>query len=235
MICLGVFELDDNKRRQIRDVIACYTIQRNCELDVMWFSKESSAALIKKYAHKIQIAFISLNNEMGEGIARELYTYNKDSLIVFYKDSPCHIEPLLESRPKAFHLWKYGQEALKDKLDIVLKELSESYKIFRYQTKRMIYMYPQSNIKYFQSDLKYVIIHKLGKDNAEHIYAKLSDIENNLDRRFLRIHKSFIVNTAFIERIDKKNHTVYLRDGEELPISDMQYKRVIEFMDKCSE
>lgn len=226
MICLAVFDTDKERRGQIKELLTRYTIQRDCELDVLWFSKCESG-VIEKYARRIQIAFISLDDENGRELARELYLHNSDALIVFYKSASCEIAPLLESRPRAFHLWDCENETLSDKLDEIFTELSRSYKIFRYQTKRMVYMYPQSSIKYFQSDLKYVRIRQAGSGEDERIFARLADIEKNLGAEFLRIHKSYIVNTAFVERLDKKTHMIYLSDGEELPVSDAQYKRVL--------
>ena len=64
--------------------------------------------------------------------------------------------------------------------------------------------------------------------NEEYLaYSKLDDTERHLnDRNFLRIHKSFLVNMRFIERIN--SYRVYLKTGCVLPIPKARYADVRE-------
>ena len=39
-------------------------------------------------------------------------------------------------------------------------------------------------------------------------------IEKNLNEDFVRCHRSVIVNTKYIESVDRINHIIYLKDGE---------------------
>ncbi len=54
------------------------------------------------------------------------------------------------------------------------------------------------------------------------------EIESSLSSTFLRTHKSYIVNKTYIEKIDKTNRLAVLINGEDLPISNSQYSKVLE-------
>ena len=59
------------------------------------------------------------------------------------------------------------------------------------------------------------------------LYEKLDNIEKELQKyRFLRIHKSFLVNTKYIESIS--NYRVLLKDGRILPVPRDKYQKVKE-------
>ncbi|MBQ8621403.1 MAG: LytTR family transcriptional regulator [Oscillospiraceae bacterium] len=227
MICLGVFETDPERKNTIKEWLVRYSIRQNCELELLWFMEEDPISKMEKYAPKLQIALISLDNENGALIGGALYGKNQDCRILYYRGGPCELEPLLASRPISFYLWETGREAFLEKLDRVYQEVLLARTTFRYETKNKMYLLPKGNILYFQSDLRYVNICLLQGENPR-ILAKLSEIEQLAGEGFLRIHKSYLVNPAHILWMDKKNHSVLLTNGEQLPVSDAQYERACE-------
>lgn len=58
-------------------------------------------------------------------------------------------------------------------------------------------------------------------------YSKLKDIENFLDERFYRCHKSYIVNIENIESIDKKQKIVRMKNGQQCYISLINMKGLL--------
>lgn len=58
-------------------------------------------------------------------------------------------------------------------------------------------------------------------------YGKLKDIENFLDERFYRCHKSYIVNIENIEFIDKKQKIVRMKNGQQCYISLINMKGLL--------
>ncbi|MBQ6381288.1 MAG: response regulator transcription factor [Clostridia bacterium] len=82
-----------------------------------------------------------------------------------------------------------------------------------------------NNIKYFSSSGRIVTVHL--KKSDRDFYAKLDDVEQSIeDSKFLRIHKSFLVNSAFVQKIDNTN--LYMDDGLVLPVSRDRCKEVKE-------
>lgn len=227
MICLAVFEPDPSRKATIKDWLVRYTVQRNCEMELLWFVDPDPIRKIEKHAEKIQIALVGLDSEKGMDAGKVLYEKNPDCRILYYRISPCELEPLLPTRPISFYLWDDGREAFLEKLDAVYNDVLLTQTTFRYETKNKMYLLPKRNILYFQSDLRYVNICLLHGENPR-ILAKLSQIEQFAGDFFVRIHKSYLVNPRHVLWMDKKNHLVLLTNGEQLPVSDAQYEKACE-------
>ncbi len=77
-----------------------------------------------------------------------------------------------------------------------------------------------------QSD--YIAIHSDGRDYLK--TQRISDLETQLDpKSFVRVHRSFIVNLAFlqgIERFGSDGHAARLKSGKRVPISRSGYERL---------
>ncbi|SHN03723.1 two component transcriptional regulator, LytTR family [Cyclobacterium lianum] len=134
----------------------------------------------------------------------------------------------------------FSRERLKQALDKVMKEFQEnrvnSYKSppmggempVRERLERLvvktgskIHIIPVEKVTYLAADGDYVKIVSAGNS-----YLKLNtmtDLEHALDpSRFVRIHRSYLVNILEISKIEpyqKENHLVFLRDGSQLPVS----------------
>ena len=100
-----------------------------------------------------------------------------------------------------------------------LKKLNTSF--FTVKTSSSVKNIPLSDILYFESNKRVLIVHIKGEDHS--FYGKLDDIEDSLKNdNFIRIHRSYIVNISFIDRIIRdfsSNLLVVLTDDTELPIS----------------
>ena len=83
-------------------------------------------------------------------------------------------------------------------------------------------------IRYIESNMHKLIFNVLGKKQAQYrLYGKLDDIEPELLKYdFLRVHKSFLVNSKYIVEI--VNYKAYLNDGVALPIPRERYQKVKE-------
>lgn len=84
------------------------------------------------------------------------------------------------------------------------------------------------SIDHIEAQDDYVQISADGKRYLKH--GSLSELDAQLDpARFVRIHRSWIVNIAAIARIEpvsKDNHCAVLKDGARLPISRSGYQKV---------
>lgn len=227
MIYAAVFDNDNDNFQTIKELFTKYTIQEDTDIDTIHFFGNITEDKIQRYASDIPFALVSLDMENGKEIGEAIYRNNTNCRILYYGKEKGDLEPLLCSRPIAHHALRSGKEALFDKIKEIILEISNATDTFRFETKRLAYFFPYRDILYFQSDLKYVNICKSNK-RTEMIYAKLSEIEEKLGHVFVRIHKSYIVNRSYIDSIDKKSHKVIMKNGEELPISDAQYKNVVE-------
>ncbi len=94
------------------------------------------------------------------------------------------------------------------------------------KSRHKVTVIPVEEIVYLEAEGDYVMIHT--KD-ARHLKEKtMKYFESHLDPgQFIRIHRSFIVNAKFIDRIeyyDKENYAVLTKTGAKLRASTSGYK-----------
>ena len=243
MFCIGLYETDKSRRGSMRERIVRYAMQADIEVSVLYITGEALPADIGKYAKQMQIALLSMDSPEYLELGKNIYRGNPECRICFYKSEKCDLEPVLEARPIGFYRLRERPEAqgdhrtgtadnpfFGDKLDSFVKDILAAGGAFRYETRKNAFFLPLQDILYFQSDLKYVDIH-LRENPDQRIYGRLTDIEQALEKdglsnRFIRIHKSYLVNIRHIVLLDKVNHTVALISGEQLPVSGAQYAMV---------
>ncbi|WP_432383425.1 LytR/AlgR family response regulator transcription factor [Duganella sp. P38] len=83
-------------------------------------------------------------------------------------------------------------------------------------------------IEHIEAQDDYVQIRSEGKSYLKN--QRMSELEEQLDgEQFLRIHRSYIVNIAFVDRIEqatKDSHVAVLKDGSRIPISRSGYQKI---------
>jgi two-component system LytT family response regulator len=91
---------------------------------------------------------------------------------------------------------------------------------------------PADSIDYIEAQDDYVQVVAAGKAWLKS--QRLSELEEQLDPgAFLRVHRSYIVSLAAIERIDpagKDSHCAVLRGGARIPVSRSGYQKLREIM-----
>jgi len=92
---------------------------------------------------------------------------------------------------------------------------------------------PVNKLEYAEAQDDYVALSFQGKKHLKQ--QTLSSLEKTLDAtRFLRIHRSYVVNLDFVAKIEpygKDNHVVVLSTGSQLPVSRSGYARLREFLE----
>src|SRR5476649_1445350 len=92
----------------------------------------------------------------------------------------------------------------------------------------MVHVIASDKIDYIEAQDDYVQIRSEGKSYLKN--QALSELEAQLEpERFLRIHRSYIVNIDCVSRIEqatKDSHVAILKDGSKLPISRSGYQKI---------
>lgn len=157
-----------------------------------------TARKIREVDSKMEIIFItSLIDYVQEGYEVRAYRY----LL-----KPIELEELKK------HVLNCINEIEKNKNHyILIKNKSNTYKIY------------SNEITYIEVQKKDMLIHTINKDF--HVRYSLEKVEKDLNLdKFVRCHKSFLVNLTYVENI--KSNTAILESGEEVPISRYRYKRL---------
>lgn len=79
---------------------------------------------------------------------------------------------------------------------------------------------PLSDIYYMESQNHKIAVHM--KDGILEYYAKMSDLEEELQGQFCRVHKGYLVNLSYVDEYNKTEVT--LTNGEKLLISKYKYE-----------
>ncbi len=97
-----------------------------------------------------------------------------------------------------------------------------------------VFIIPIAKLDYAEAQDDYIA---LCSDGRKHLKQQtISSLESALDpSRFLRIHRSYIVNLERVARIEpygKDSHVAVLHNGTQLPVSRAGYARLREFLDR---
>ena len=97
-----------------------------------------------------------------------------------------------------------------------------------------VFIIPIAKLDYAEAQDDYIALCAEGKKHLKQ--QTISSLESALDpSRFLRIHRSFIVNLERVARIEpygKDSHVAVLHNGTQLPVSRAGYARLREFLDR---
>ena len=229
MLCIGLYEPDIERCRKMRERIVGYSMRANLDFSVYYIMDGAHRA--EKYVPMLHLALISMDADGALPLAREIYRANPACRIGYYKSQACDLEPALGARPISFYRWETGTGSFDRKLGEMLEDILSAGEVFRYETRKTSLILPVQDILYFQSNLKYVEIIMTDPTQAHSIFGKLTDVEllleeQGLSHRFLRIHKSYIVNIQQVQLLNKTEHRIVLKNGEQLHISNVYYPLV---------
>lgn len=161
-------------------------------------------------------------------IARLVRRQNFVSSIIFVAVKEKKSSDIFLYRPSAVLTNIENNEQIKNALVWTCQEQLRANPIFTIRNKEEVLRIPYSDILWFESRQRIVILHSRNQEIS--FYAKLSDVYELLPEEFfLRCHQSYIVNCNKISRIDKVQNCIYLTTGHAVGISRNYYQNVISF------
>jgi len=169
---------------------------------------------------KFDLIFLDIEFEGKNGV--EVGRYIRETVgdegvqIAYISGNTGYAMELFEYRPINFLVKPIKEEEIKRVLDKYLLLRGQNTENFQYKIGSTIFQVALSEIQYFSSRARKVILHGRGKE-AE-FYGSLEAIYNQVKgKRFLYVHKSFIVNYHCIAKMGYEQ--VILCDGTVIPIS----------------
>ncbi len=147
---------------------------------------------------------------------------------VDYIMKPYSKERFSQAVSKAVNQLQGGNKQASAMLNLVktLDDATEMLQRIAVKSRHKVNVVPVEDIIYLEAEGDYVMIHTA---DARHLKEKtMKYFETHLDPgQFIRIHRSFIVNAKFIDRIeyyDKENYAVLMKNGAKLRASTTGYK-----------
>ena len=153
---------------------------------------------------------------------------------VDYIMKPYSKERFSQAVGKAVQQLKQGKTTVSAVHNLVktMDDSRETLQRIAVKSRHKVSVVPVEEIIYLEAEGDYVMIHTA---DARHLKEKtMKYFEAHLDPgQFIRIHRSFIVNARFIDRIeyyDKENYAVLMKNGAKLRASTSGYKLLKQMM-----
>lgn len=221
---------DDNKDflRLFQERLEAYCALKDWPLQCRTFT--SGADLLKSGFDNIDVVFLDIDmpGMNGLDVAGTLRGRYPEIVIVFVT---AYIEYAVDGYSvEAFRylLKDRLSEMLPPCLDAIENKLISSQETIRAQTLTQVVTFRVRDIVYLEgTPSRHAIVHTCQKETTECL-GKLSDYEKLLaEKGFLRIQRSYLVNTLYIERM--QSYCVTLITGENLSVSRTQYRQVYDY------
>lgn len=165
------------------------------------------ATKIREYDPRGFIVFITTHAEMSY----LTFIYKVEAMDFVIKDNYSNIKERIH-------------QCIADANKKYSSKANELQKVFTIRVEDRIINIEYNKILFFETSptRHKVIVHAV--DRQIEFYAKMKDIEEILDERFYRCHKSYIVNKDNIKDIDLSNRCIYMVNGQECFISTRMLK-----------
>lgn len=198
----------------------------------MWAEKESITVAIEtfpsaesflfRYAEQKAFDILLLDIEMpsmsGIELAKRIRKENDAVQIIFITGYTDYIAEGYEVFALHYLVKPLSETKLFEVLNRAVLKMRKNEKALFLSLAGEMVRIPIYEIKYLEVQQNYVTVHSK-KDYT--VKKTLGEFERELDERFYRMGRSFIVNLSFIDKITKTD--VFLSDGSVIPLPRGQY------------
>lgn len=172
---------------------------------------------------KFDIILLDIEMEYMNGIeaARKIRDTDAYVVLIFISAFDQYCKEAISVQPYAFLDKPLQQAQIGEAIGEAYRRQIEQKETFDFRAGRVYYSIDLREICYFRSELRKVFV--ITRQKEYWFYGKIDQVERVLSQkkhRFLRIHKSFLVNSRYIVRYH--HDTIALQNGEELEISRSQ-------------
>ncbi len=157
----------------------------------------------------------------GIALARKIRQDNNTVQIVFITGYTEYISEGYEVEALHYLIKPVSKQKLYNVLDRAAEKLKRNERGLILETADGVVRIPLHEIRFIEVRHNYITIHS---KNDITVKMTLSEIEKELDDRFFRTNRSFIVNLSYLHKTTKTD--VVLTDGTNVPLSKRLYEAV---------
>lgn len=192
------------------------------------FSLSDPSQLTDQLLRRANILFLDI--DMGEvsgmEIARHLRALHSNAILIFVTNYVQYSPEGYEVQAFRYILKSELEKRLLGYFEAALEELGCQKQRLDFSVSGEAYGVDHKNILYLESQRRVIYLHLLKGDRKKfHFYSTMEMQEKRLAHAgFLRVHKSYLVNMAHIEKLNYDK--VQLCDGTVLPVSERKFSEV---------
>lgn len=184
---------------------------------------KSAEAFLFNYAedkdYDILLLDIEMGNLNGVQLAKKIRKENDAVQIVFITGYSDYIAEGYEVSALHYLIKPINLSKFFSTLDRAMAKLKQNERALLLKTGGETIRIPLYEIRFIEVQGNYVTVHSYREYTAKYT---LKQIEKELDERFFRTNRSYIINISYIRRITKKE--VYLADGTRVPLARKKYE-----------
>ncbi len=206
------------------EIISSYVSKGVKELDIPFnlSSFEEGQDLmdhLRLFKDTFDIIFLDIYMKFSNGIdvAKKIREFDKECKIIFITSSKEHAIDSYDVNAIYYILKPFNEEKLSNAIKIAIAGLQKENKQILIKNKKGSYRITYNSILYAESKARVVDLH-LKSGEIISFYSKLEDFFQSLDdERFLKCHKSFVVNMDYALKIENKK--IFMINNITIPIS----------------
>lgn len=206
----------------LSDIIVQWALERRINVELERFISGEELLADIELAGYYDIILLDINLEGGiNGVetAKQIKRCYMHFCLIFISQYDSYYKEVFQVHPFQYLEKPISRMKLKESLNQAIDSYRYLSEVFTFHYRGINYSVVLSEVSFFRSDKRKIHVHM--EDGEEHIfYGKLDEVELRLDRykcRFLRIHKSYMVNARQIKQYHAK--MIVMRDESILPIS----------------
>ncbi len=222
---LNIVICDDEKGtcEELKDILINHSSrnQTSYHIETYYTGTDLSEALMNH--NRADILFLDIALPVVDGINVGKMIRNtmgdEQTVIVYISSSKSYALDLFQNRPFDFLTKPLEEEKITSVMDKILQFLGKNVSFLEFQNKGKLYKIPYRDILYLQSEKRKIRV--VTVRGIKEYYGKLNEAEELLPAdTFLKIHKSYLINTHFVETYTYEQITMV--DGSVLNISQPQ-------------
>jgi len=230
MLEIIICEDEESQRKKMENFISNYISMEGMDMTIVLATENPFEVLgLVKADKKLRLYFldVDLNAEInGFELGAEIRKHDAHGFIVYVTS---HEEMALMNFIYKVGAIEYVVKSDFDKMQDKLKEClklsqertrieTKDKRLFKVPSDSKVVFVDHKDIVFFETDTfnRMVVLYTL--DKRMKFYGTLKDIEKE-DEKFVRCHKSFVINLDHIENLDHRNKQVVMSTGDKCEVS----------------
>lgn len=227
----------DKKESQLlkecsKEAIAVFSDEK---LEVAHYKSAEEVDAFLEQKDLLDAAFMEIADKKGVELAKKTRKSYEDTELLVVADSSVspmeYLTPAIRAASLLLRPYEVAaaQKVVKEFFHSIIKEKhTEAEKVLVVENNQGKIPIPFSQIYYLEVREKKVFIRLKTKEYSK--YTTLENISKELPDKFLRCHRSFIVNTEYIDSVKLSENTILLEDDIYVPLSRSYKSAIKEYM-----
>lgn len=223
---IGICDDGENTCGDIETMILDFSERKREKVCVeVWYTGEGVCEYLAK-GNNLDILFLDIELwemsgiQVGDFIRNQLE--DRGIQIIYISGKQSYALQLFKTQPLDFLVKPITQAQIDDVLELAEKMIARGKQKFEFQVGKEYYYVPFSDIFYFNSEAKKIIL-KTRKEQWI-FYGKLKELLERLPENFIMVHQSFIINKEHVSWYVYEK--VEMEDGTQITISKANRKKV---------